>query len=239
MEEQLVLHHTAEEDAPTYYSVNWPNAYNLSRHTNVIQLVTDRHGDGAGQIVKNILELGHARVGDLADAYELESGSKRDSGVDSTIHHGMEAVMANGTEKSSTRPTAQHVKTASEFHSILDTLLKSGILVKVNTRTLMPLSDLQEQLEESVISELFPDRKVTGPKKARMFADAVGKLKRQWQADDSFSATRDYAPRSAMKRPGDYLEGPNKRVKTNGGLPNGYAINGEQSAGPTLSVLFR
>ncbi|TKA77390.1 hypothetical protein B0A55_03230 [Friedmanniomyces simplex] len=223
LEEQLVLHHAAEEDAPTFYSVSWRNSYNLVRHANVVALVTERHGEAAGQVVENILQLGHARVGDLADAYNLTWGSKRDSGVETGANHVPEAVMVNGVAKSHATSN-QHVTSASELHTILRTLLGAGILVKVGTRTLMPVSDLQEQLQEAVIVDQFPDRKVTGPKKAKEFAAAVNELKRKWQHDDAFSEISDASSRGAIKRPGEHFA-PKKRAKLNGNLPNGHAIN--------------
>ncbi|KAK0344000.1 RNA polymerase III subunit C82 [Friedmanniomyces endolithicus] len=223
LEEQLVLHHAAEEDAPTYYSVSWRNAYNLVRHINVVSLVTERHGEAAGQVVKNILQLGHARVGDLTDAYNLAPGSKRDSGVETGANHVPEAVMVNGAAKSQATSN-QRVTSASELHSILRTLLRFGILVKVGTRTLMPIADLQEQLQEAVIVDQFPDRKVTGPKKAKEFALAVNDLKRKWRRDDAFSDNSDASSRGAIKRPGEHFN-PNKRLKLNGNKPNGHMVN--------------
>ncbi|KAK0946511.1 RNA polymerase III subunit C82 [Friedmanniomyces endolithicus] len=223
LEEQLVLHHAAEEDAPTYYSVSWRNAYNLVRHINVVSLVTERHGEAAGQVVKNILQLGHARVGDLTDAYNLAPGSKRDSGVETGAHHVPEAVMVNGAAKSYA-PSNKRVTSAFELHTILRTLLRFGVLVKVGTRTLMPIADLQEQLQEAVIVDQFPDRKVTGPKKAKEFALAVNELKRKWRRDDAFSDATDASSRGAIKRPGEQSN-PNKRLKLNGNKLNGHVID--------------
>lgn len=242
LEEQLIFHHTSEDGAPTFYSVNWRNAYNLARHTNIIRLVTHRYGDGAGQIVKNILQLGHARVGDLAEAYQLDCGSKRDSGVDTTADHVTEDGMMNGIAKpvGSGPSLDHHITSVSDFHLTLRTLLRSGILVKVGTRAFVPPPDLQEQIEEAVISERFPDRKVTGPKKAKEFAQAVSGLKRKWRADDAFSELHDYSSKGTIKRPGDVFNAPNKRIKVNGHVPNGHVVaaDSEQSA-PKLSVLCR
>ncbi|KAK3644204.1 RNA polymerase III subunit C82 [Elasticomyces elasticus] len=226
IEEQLVLHHTAEEDAPTFYTVSWRNAYNLARHANVIALVTERYGEAAGQVIKNILQLGHARVGDLADAYDLAPASQRDSGIDMDQATG---GMMNGTAK----PSNQHVTSTAEFHGILRNLLRDGILAKVGARSFMPVSDLQEQLQEAVIVDQFPDRKVTGPKKAREFGAAVNELKRRWQIDDTFSEAVDVGSRGAIKRPGDHFA-PNKRAKLNGGFANGHAI--DESSAPKLSL---
>ncbi|KAK5136441.1 hypothetical protein LTR08_003086 [Meristemomyces frigidus] len=228
MEEQLI-HQYAEEGAPSYYSNNWRNAYNLVRHTNIVDLVNDRHGERAGHIVGNILQLGHARVGDLADAYELLPVSKRDGGVDT------DNGMSNGGAKTN-GAAASHVGSASECHSSLRALLRAGILVKVGMRAYMPPSDLQEQIDEAVISEQFPDRKVTGPKKQYEFKLATNSLKRKWRDEDAYSDLKDVSSsRGAIKRPADHFMNNNKRIKVNGDSGNGMhaAVNGEHS-GPKL-----
>ncbi|KAK4542704.1 hypothetical protein LTR36_006276 [Oleoguttula mirabilis] len=228
MEEQLALHFAAEEDAPTYYSVNWRNAYNLARHTNIVDLVNDRHGELAGQMVGNILQLGHARTGDLAEAYDLMPASKRDSGVDAAADHMPENGLGNGIAKASSAK-ASHDMSTFEFHSTLRALLRSGVLVKVGMRAYMPPSDLQEQIEETVISDQFPDRKVTGPKKQHDFKVAINALKRKWREDDAYSDLHDAGSRGAIKRPGDHFKSENKRAKVNGGHANGLLNEGEQS----------
>ena len=226
MEEQL-LHQYAEEGGPSYYSNNWRNVYNLARHTNLVDLVNERHGERASHIIGYILQLGHARVGDLADAYELVPASKRDSGIDTDIGVTNGAVKTNGT-------SASHVSNASEFHSSLRALLRAGILVKVGVRAFMPPLDLQEQIEEAVISEQFPDRKVTGPKKQYEFKLATNSLKRKWREEDAYSEYRDVGPsRGAIKRPGDHFMNSNKRTKVNGD----HAAASHEQSGPSLPVL--
>ncbi|KAI6869617.1 hypothetical protein KC338_g2468 [Hortaea werneckii] len=227
LEAQLVLHFAAEEDAPTFYSVNWRNAYNLARHTNIVELVNERFGERAGHLVGNILQLGHAKVGDLAEAYELAPGSKRDNGIDGTTNHAADTGMVNGAAKTNAANASQ-MTSANEFHGTLRALLRSGILVKVGMRAFMPSSDLQEQIEEMVIVDQFPDRKVTGPKKQAEFKQAVHILKRKWRDDDTYSDLHDGGAKGAVKRPGEHFQPSNKRIKLNG-VPNGLdAANGEQ-----------
>ncbi|KAI7575686.1 hypothetical protein KC343_g22535, partial [Hortaea werneckii] len=92
----------------------------------------------------------------------------------------------------------------------------------------MPSSDLQEQIEEMVIVDQFPDRKVTGPKKQAEFKQAVHILKRKWRDDDTYSDLHDGGAKGAVKRPGEHFQPSNKRIKLNG-VPNGLdAANGEQ-----------
>ena len=224
IQQHLLLHYTPEEHGPTYYSVDHRNAYFLVRTGRVIELVEERYGEGAGQIVANLLQLGHAKVGDLADAYDLAPGSKRDSGIDTGQEHVNGEGIINGMTNGHVHTTDQHRKitTVSGFHTTLRKLLWSGFLVKVGSRIYQPQSDLQEELEEQVISESFPDRRVTGPKKQMEFKRAVGGLKRKWRETDEYSDLRDVASRGTIRYAGAQVA-PNKRAKMNRGLPNGVA----------------
>jgi len=225
LEQQLVLHANTETDAPTFYAVNWRAIYGLARRDNIAQLVTERFDEGAGQIVNNIQQLGLARVGDLADAYQFSAGSKRDSGVDTTS-----ASMVNGTTKAgghAAQPSPA-VPTIGSFHATMRRLLQSGILVKVTTRTFLPPSDLQEQMEETIIGEQFPDRKITGPKKQSEFKKAVNSLKRRWREDDEYSDSNDLGARSTFNPP-------NKRIKGNG-VVSYNRVPDDDDSGPRLSV---
>lgn len=199
-----------------------------------------RHGEGAGHLIRNVLQLGNARVGDLADAYHLSASSKRDSGIDTTFDHMTEASMLNGAAKTSAPKTShgQVITTKSEFHGTMRTLLRSGILVKVGMRAYVPPSDLQERIEETVISEQFPDRKVTGPKKQHEFKLAINRLKRKWREDDTYSGLHDVSSKGTIKRPGDHFKLDHKRVKLNGKAANGllHAVEDEQST-PKIPVL--
>lgn len=234
LEGQLLLHFAADDGAPTYYSVNWRNAYNLARHANIVELVDDRYDERAGHMVGNILQLGHARIGDLADAYELAPGSKRDSGIDTTANGVTKPGMANG-EAGIGAPSHAQAPSANEFHATLRALLRSGILVKVAPRSYMPSSDLQEQLEETVVLQ-FPDRKVSGTKKQAEFRAGMGALKRAWRDEDQYSDLHDSGSQGTFKRPGEQFQSSNKRVKLNGASSGLDAVTGGQEV-PKLSVL--
>jgi DNA-directed RNA polymerase III subunit RPC3 len=170
-------------------------------------------------------------VGDLADAYELSPGSK--DSVAAAGHAAANGIASGVDPASANKPSFnQHIATVSELHNTLRTLLKAGILAKVGLRTYIPPADLQEQIEEAVIVDQFPDGKVTGPKKQAEFKTAVNTLKRKWRAEDAYSDHQDLSSKGVMKRPGDYFNNNNKRPKVNGDLPNGHHDDGAK-----LSVL--
>lgn len=130
--------------------------------------------------------------------------------------------------------------TAGQFHTTLRTLLNAGFLIKLGSRAYLPAADLQHEMEEVVIGEQFPDRKVSGPKKEAEFKLAVNNLKRKWRDSEDFSDYRDLAASGSIKRPGAPLNTAAKRMKMNGGEQNGihggHHVELEENV-PRLSVL--
>lgn len=184
----------------------------------------------------NLLQLGHAKVGDLAQAFDL-TASKRDSGLDACREHlsTERGAKTNGIDAHHVRKVPDtKINTAGQFHTTLRKLLKAGFLVKLNKRVYTPAADLQYEIEEAVISDRFPDRKVTGPKKQAEFKTAVNSLKRKWRDADEFT-DRDLESKGTIRRPG---EPPGKRAKINGGLTNGAGHDHfEEENVPKLPVL--
>ena len=218
----MLLHHAADEDEPTYFEVDWQSAYILVRVPKINTLVTDRYGEAAGQIIANILQLGHASIGDLASEFDLTLPSKRDSGIDTVEQRMTDEGLINGISKDGHEKStsAEHIATLSQFHETLLTLLKDGYLVKVSARSYIPQSDLEVQMKETIVSESFPDGKITGPKKQMEYRAAVDNLKRKWQEEDEYKRFTDIESRGTIKR-SKAPSSSNKRVKMNGGLTNG------------------
>ncbi|WPH04064.1 Hypothetical protein R9X50_00694800 [Acrodontium crateriforme] len=217
LEQQLVLRYAPEDGSPGFYSVDWRNAYGIVRQDNIIDLVKDRHGEGAGKLVGNILQLGSACVGDLVRAVE---NTKAPNHISET----------NGNSHEPSHPSYfADITTVSQVHAALRVLLRSGLVVKVTSRSYVAPTDLQEELEDIVKNAQFPDGKISGPKKQAEFKAAVNNLKRQWREADSYSDAKDLASRGSGV-------GPNKRLKLNGALTNGHAYGAESDdSGPRLS----
>lgn len=205
-----MLCHTSEGGV-THYQADWRNSYHLLRSNRMRFLVHDRYGAGAAKIVGNLIQLGHARIGDLARSLGLEDSVKRDSGVEGCNGH------ANGDAKTK---GVGNITTLGQFHTTLRALLNAGFLCKFGKRNFTPAADLQAELEEVIITEQFPDRKVTGPKKQAEFRTAVNSLKRKWRDAEEFSEIRDLDSRSG---------GFAKRTKLNGGMSNGHGNDSSES----------
>lgn len=184
----------------------------------IIQIVEDRFGEGAGQAVSNLLQFGHARVGDLEDAYRFNS--KSSGAVDSVAEHINGEDIVNGVH----RPQNRKITSRTQLHSVLYQLLKCGFLARVNRRTYLNPADASNEAEVVVMREQFPDGKVTGPKASAAFKNAANTLKRKWrdEADKTTAGVKRGAPG------GSNGYGPSaKRVKTNGGMANGVGRYGD------------
>lgn len=224
--QQHVLRHYTTDDGTgtTFYQVDWRNSYYLTRSNRIITLVEERYGEGAGKIVANLLQLGHARVGDLAHAFDLESASKQQS------EHTNGGLETNGTDESHGADRSK-ITTVAQLHMTLRTLLQHGFLVKFGKRDYMPGADLAAELEEEVILNNFPDRKVTGPKKQREYKIACRNLKRKWTEENAYSDQHDTGSRGTIRHPA-------KRARLNG-RPNGVVHEDDLSGAnvPKLPVL--
>jgi DNA-directed RNA polymerase III subunit RPC3 len=214
LQKHIILYHEID-DGPTYYHADWRNPARFFRGPLIAALVAERHGEGASKIVSNLLELGHARVGDLAQAFDFAPSSKRDSGYESCDGYGNGAGTVN---RDAHKMKGDKIVTVGQFHNTLRALLKAGFLVKRGKQAYMPAADLQAQIEAVVISEQFPDGKVNGAKKQAEFQAAVKTLKRKRQEANEYSAARDNDSRGQLKRPGAHSV---KRAKLNGGQTNG------------------
>ena len=70
IQQHLVLWYTPSDNHLTLYEANTTVAYSLVRSGKYIKVAELQAGAFAGKIVSNLLLLGHARVGDLVQAYE-------------------------------------------------------------------------------------------------------------------------------------------------------------------------
>lgn len=226
--QHLVLYYAPDEDEPTYYQVDWRNAYGSIRSREMISLVKDRSGEAAGQLLAHVIHVGHISVGDLAAEFDLAPESKRDSRVD-TIEsktNGGHAVN-NSTSHTQRFQACDSLRSENDLHHVLRALLQDGFIVKLTDRTYVPNSDLQEQIRDTLIAEQFTDGKITGPKKQREFQAAANGLKRKWREEDGYSEVRDTEWRSRAKQPDSPPPSSNKRRKPNDDLSNGtsHAVN--------------
>ncbi|KAL2041681.1 hypothetical protein N7G274_005465 [Stereocaulon virgatum] len=116
LQQQLVFWHTSAEDA-TVYEANTTAAYNLVRAGKYVQIAEEQLGHFAGAVISNLLLLGHARVGDLVQAYGTRSKDK--------------PPLSNGSG-SVTDDNVESDVTPKSVHITLHDLLQAGLVSLVN-----------------------------------------------------------------------------------------------------------
>lgn len=214
----ILLHQTTDDDQ-TFYQIDWRSTYSLIRSSRIHYLVEERHGIRAGKVIAFLLQLGHARVQDLAEAFDLLSQSD----VRGMAPEKGAQLNDNG------RDLAGKISTIGQLHATIRKLLAAGLVVKVSNQAYTPSADIQAEIEELVISSQFPDRKVGGPKKQEEFRMAVNSEKRKRRKAEDFSEQRD------AQSSGVTSARAVKRSKLNNG--HGYTAGTEsEDSGMRLSV---
>ena len=71
IQQYLILWYTSSDDRLTLYEANTAVAYSLVRSGKYIKAAEAQAGKFAGKIISHLLLLGHARVGDLVQAYRV------------------------------------------------------------------------------------------------------------------------------------------------------------------------
>jgi DNA-directed RNA polymerase III subunit RPC3 len=115
--QQNVIFHSANDASVAYYEIDWQNAYALVRLSKVVSCVEDRLGKKAGNVVSNLLALGHSRISDLTDAYfppESNSDDESDNGIPNGAGAGSKRKRANGTEANGTATKSNGVVNGGE-----------------------------------------------------------------------------------------------------------------------------
>lgn len=231
IQHRLVFHHTHDpNDAQnpdagnTYYTVHWHTAYGLIRNGRVVTMVQERHGEAAATVMAMLLQVGHCKIGDLAGVFNFDeaAASKRDSGIEAPAPHVNGNGLPNGVHKETAMDDGS-VNSIAQLHAILGKLLKAGILMKVGNHTFKSRQDVESEAGNVVMTEMFPDGKVSGPKKQIEFKREVDRLKRKWRDDAEFNVDRDAESRGSIQRPGMNGVNPHKRQRINGGYANGIA----------------
>lgn len=231
IQHRLVCHHlhdphdTQNPDAGnTYYTIYWHTAYGLIRNGRVVTMVQDRYGEAAATVMAMLLQVGHCKIGDLAGVFNFDEAvaSKGNSGLDSPAPHVNGNGLPNGVHKDTAKDDGT-VNSILQLHAVLGKLLKAGILMKVGSHTFKSRQDVEGEAETVVMKEMFPDGKVSGPKKQTEFRREVDRLKRKWRDEADFNADRDADSRGSIHRPGMNGVNPHKRQRINGGYTNGIA----------------
>ncbi|KAI9787916.1 MAG: RNA polymerase III subunit C82 [Candelina submexicana] len=179
IQQHLVLHYTPPDRGITFYEANWKNAYLLVRSGKIIKLAESRFGESAGGVVSNLLLLGDARVGDLADAYGVTS-IKSNGTEQPSKHQTKGKVLANGVGTSLDKSRHQ-ITTLLQLHSVLTSLLQAGLISEVREQHFRSPTDNFNEAEQEVNIEMSAVVGLTAAKKKAEVENAVREKLLRWR----------------------------------------------------------
>ncbi len=148
IQQHLVLWYTSSLDHLTLYEANTAVAYSLVRSGRYIKIAEAQAGEFAGEVISNLLLLGHARVGDLVQAYGM--------GQSESIHNRLAATRGPLSKplSSSTRQAERHTEEQNATHeSICGTLcglLRTGLVSRVHISHFRSDADNRSEAENVV-----------------------------------------------------------------------------------------
>lgn len=131
IQQHLAYWTTSAEDNATLYEANQETSFALVRGGKYVRFTEYRHGDFAGGVISNLLLLGHARVGDLAQAYKLARPNTKSpqETVNGLSNSTSPAVLKTNQANSEAN---NHDPTIESLHLTLWDLLKTGLISAVN-----------------------------------------------------------------------------------------------------------
>lgn len=151
VQQHLVYWNTDVEDNVTFYEANQRTSYRLVRAGKYIKFTEDRFGEFAGGVISNLLLLGHARIGDLAQAYTV-ARPKDKKGVLEAAAHGLQKKKASGVAT-----TKEEENAAESQNHILDSLnltlcdlLQAGLIFAVHESHFRTDADNRSEAEKEI-----------------------------------------------------------------------------------------
>jgi len=178
--------------------------------------------------------LGHAKVGDLEDAYRFTSHNDHHA-IDPAAEHINGEGLPNGFEKGHSTVKSQDKKISSrtDLHQVLYQLLEAGFIARVHQRTFYSAADRDNEAETIVKRTEFKDGKTTGPKARARFLASINLKKRKWQEEED-ELPREFVQLGSSKASNNR---PQKRLKENGILVNGLDGHAHPTLdGPTITL---
>lgn len=174
-----------------------------------MNIVEERYGARARDVVQNLLLLGHTKISDLAAAYE----SVKKPQVNGTSN-------GHSTTNDTTRAEKSHITSAGQLDAILYQLLDAGLVEPVTQRMFRSPSDTYNQVEKEQLDTHFGGSTKGTKQKEELNRNISARLR------DLRSEGRDWRPKG-KKRPynGDGPNGVNGAAKRRR-LSNG-AVNGD------------
>lgn len=130
VQQHLVLWNTSSDDHLTLYEANTAVAYSLVRSGKYIKIAEAQAGEFAGKVLSNLLLLGHARVGDLVQAYGVGQSKSTHDGLAAT--HGPPSKSLSSMSSHVDGRLEEEIFTLESIHRTLCELLQAELVSRVH-----------------------------------------------------------------------------------------------------------
>ncbi|KAL3418680.1 RNA polymerase III subunit RPC82 [Phlyctema vagabunda] len=210
VQQNLVYHHTDKDSDITYYEANDDAAYNLVRSGKVLDIVEERFGEQARDVVQNLLLLGHTKVADLVAAYDSIQKPLTNGRTNGHSNSNGDAHDTNGKAASNVIHTGQ-------LHTILYQLLDSGFLEPVTAAMFISPTDTYNMVEREELQNNYGGSTKGVKQKDELKSTVMKRM--QAIAEEG----RKWRPMGTNKRGynGDGANGASKRQKLSNSTTNG------------------
>lgn len=189
VQQNAVFHLTDPDTSVAYYDVSPDALYNLVRTGKILEMVCDRYGDLAKNLVQDVLVLGHITISDLIDVFK--DGSKReangfvvkeeDDDDDFGFNgNGIHVNGVNGNGVNGSKNDDDERSTTRQAYLLLARLIAAGILEPVSPMMFQSPTDLKTAIEQGVLKASFPTG-IRGIKQKKELEVAVAERVKDFQ----------------------------------------------------------
>ncbi|TGZ83086.1 hypothetical protein EX30DRAFT_317054 [Ascodesmis nigricans] len=143
IQQHLITHFTHLEGGreDTWYDCNWIACYELLHAGRIIRCMEERFGNDGATIISNLLQLGHARVGDFLAAYGISTSKGRKT----------KAAPKESEPKIEADAPISSVET---LKAVMGEMLKGRFLVEVKDYDMHPPVDVENRVRAEITKRL-------------------------------------------------------------------------------------
>lgn len=222
IQQHLAYWAISNDDNVTLYEANQATSYALVRAGKYVRLAEDRRGDFAGGVISNLILLGHARVGDLAQAYKLarpNTKGPREAALD-LLNSTLPVKSANGE-------IDNHDLTLESLHLTLWDLLKAGLINPVNESHFRSDADNRIEAEKEVPHPKFKTKK----EEVLNWERSIQQKLEDWRQGSNAEITEIASLQQGKKRSLENAESSHDSKRQRLHLPSTKAVNGTPEYG--------
>lgn len=178
IQQHLVLWYTSSDDHLTLYEADTAAAYSLVRTGKYISIAEAQAGEFAGKVISNLLLLGHARIGDLVQAYGVGQSKSAHDRLAATPGPG-----SNPLSNSSLHEEGRIEEQNATFESIwgtLSDLLRTELVSRVHVSHFR--SDADNRIEaEKVVPKVEEYKAKSKREQDALHEVAVKRKLKEWK----------------------------------------------------------